>query len=136
MNTLSKKQQMDIVIRFWHKGKSRVLSCYLTSAFLGKTRASDLLQAFKNCIPNKIIKKTIQVSMDGPNVNLNFLRELQDAIKNTNDATHELINIGTCGLHVMHNAFKAGIKIVKWEIVEFLKALFNLLIIINYNYNY
>ena len=44
--------------------------------------------------------------MDGPIVNLKFLEKLQkDRLENEQ---HELINIGSCGLHTIHSAFKAG----------------------------
>ena len=63
--------------------------------------------------------------MDGPNVNLKFLRDLQTKMLLTED-NKRLIDIGTCRLHVLHNAFKNSIKNVQWEIAEFLRALFNL----------
>ena len=44
LNTVCKKQQMDIVIRFWDDKSNQVCSRYLTSAFLGTCRASDLLE--------------------------------------------------------------------------------------------
>ena len=47
-----------------------------------------------------------QVSMDGPIVNLNFLEKLEkDRLENEQ---HELINIGSYGLHTIHEAFKTG----------------------------
>ena len=41
------KEQMDIIARFCDKAKNKVSSRYLTSQFLGHTRAADLLQKFK-----------------------------------------------------------------------------------------
>lgn len=38
----------------------------------------------------------------------------------------KILDLGTCRLHTLHCAFKTGIKITKWEIIEFLRALYNL----------
>lgn len=74
LNSVSNKQQMDIVIRFWNDKLNEVSTRYLTSAFLGKTKAVDLLTAFEVSIPKSIFNKIIQISMDGPNVNLRLLK--------------------------------------------------------------
>ncbi|GBL79221.1 hypothetical protein AVEN_92449-1 [Araneus ventricosus] len=37
-----------------------------------------------------------------------------------------LLNIGSCGLHIMHNAFKAGCIASTWGIVNFLTSLYYL----------
>ncbi|RUS83573.1 hypothetical protein EGW08_008679 [Elysia chlorotica] len=42
------------------------------------------------------------------------------------EQTNNLVNIGTCGLHVLHNAFKDGMKATKWEIQSLLKFAFYL----------
>lgn len=63
--------------------------------------------------------------MDGPNVNFKFLKELQhDLIKDFGNK--RMLDLGSCGLHTLHCAFKTGIKITKWEIVKFLRAMYNL----------
>ena len=118
MNSVSKLQQMDILIRFWDSNKNEVSTRYYTSVFLGHTRACDLLKAFEDNIPKKLLKKIIQISMDGPNVNWKFLKDLQVNLSQYND-DKILIGIGSCSLHVLHNTFKAGMQTVKWQIVVF-----------------
>ena len=51
-------------------------------------------------------QKVMQVSSDGPNVNLAFL-----------------IDLGTCGLHVVHGSMKAGAKASEWELQKLLKSM-------------
>ena len=59
-----------------------------------------------------------QVLMDGPVVNLKFLKKLQkDRLENEQ---HELINIGSCGLHTIHGAFKTGAESTSWNIRKIL----------------
>ena len=63
-----------------------------------------------------------QISMDGPNVNWSFFEKLSRKM----DISHnvKLLNIGSCGIHTMHNAFKDGCKATNWEVREFLSALY------------
>ena len=53
--------------------------------------------------------------MDGPSVNLEFMQEL---IKHREELEIEekMIDIGTCGLHVVHGAFKCGIESTECKI--------------------
>ncbi|GBO07377.1 hypothetical protein AVEN_70625-1 [Araneus ventricosus] len=44
--------------------------------------------------------------MDGPNVNLKVLEMMMEELKN--DLKTSLLNVGTCGLHVTHSAFRGG----------------------------
>ena len=45
--------------------------------------------------------------MDGPNVNLKFYREFVQKRKDEN--FHLLIDIGSCGLHVIHKRLGTGV---------------------------
>ena len=61
--------------------------------------------------------------MDGPNVNWKFYRSIKQDI--VNDYDNDLINIGSCGLHVIHvhNSFKSGAEATHWGISSFLSSL-------------
>ena len=69
-------------------------------------------------------RKLLQVSMDGPSVNLKLLRLLQSERKKD---IQELLDIGTCGLHTIHGAFKTGMEASGWEIKKTLKAAYTIL---------
>ena len=44
--------------------------------------------------------------MDGPSINLQFLQKVQDdRVENEQPALND---IGSCGLHTIHGAFKCG----------------------------
>ena len=66
----------------------------------------------------------IQISMDGPNVNISAHHKLQDKMRN--DYGCELLSIGSCGLHKLHNAFKAFVVATRWDVDEVLSALHKL----------
>ncbi|CAL1672084.1 unnamed protein product [Lasius platythorax] len=72
-----------------------------------------------------MLKKMTQISMDGPNVNFKFLRDLKLDLSSDSE-NKKLLDLGSCGLHTMHCAFKAGINATKWNIIEFLRALHSL----------
>ena len=52
--------------------------------------------------------------MDGPNGNLK-LYETVITERNENEQ-HQLIAIGSCGLHTMHGAFRAGFEKSAWKV--------------------
>lgn len=126
LNKISEKEQMDIYIRYWDDEFNKVLCQYYTSTFLGHTTAEDMLDALVLGLQPLDLKHIMQVSMDGPNVNIKLLRLLKEKLKTSDLNDPIIIDIGTCGLHTLHNAFKAGIKAPKWEIIDFLRAIYNL----------
>ena len=60
--------------------------------------------------------------MDDPSVNWCFYDEV---VKNREEMElHQLTNIGSCGLHIMHGSFKTGIEVTDWNIKPLQKVLF------------
>ena len=80
----------------------------------------NLLQLLK-CL---IQQDFLQVSPDGPNVNLAFLDIINDKRKEIEFS--RLIHIGTCGLHTFHNAFSHGAKASSWKLKELLSAMYKI----------
>ncbi|CAF4919553.1 unnamed protein product, partial [Rotaria socialis] len=66
-----------------------------------------ILGAFRtDCIG---ISKLLMLSRDNPNANKTVEKTINDAMKKVNA---ELLNVGTCNLHVIHNVFNAGMDSV------------------------
>ncbi|TKS66114.1 hypothetical protein D9C73_000170 [Collichthys lucidus] len=61
--------------------------------------------------------------MDGPNVNFRFLELLQSDLKEMYGGA-QLVAVGSCGLHTLHNAFKAGFSM--WQMEKLLRAMHTL----------
>ena len=120
-NDILQKEQMDILVRFWRADK--VVTRYLGSQFLGSTKAEDLLVALKAGIGGLDLKKLIQVGMDGPNVNIKFLKLFVEDRKKIDPDLPKMIDIGTCSLHVVHGALQFGVKKSEWELDQLLKSL-------------
>ena len=72
------------------------------------------------------VENMIQISMDGPNVNWKFFKLISEKI--SLDYGTKLINIGSCGLHVVHNCFKTGSTATDWnpQVSSLLSALYYL----------
>lgn len=62
----------------------------------------------------------MSVSMDGPNVNLKLLELLQSEHSELHGDA-QLIRVGSCGLHTLHNAMKAGF--IPLQIDKLLRAM-------------
>ena len=63
--------------------------------------------------------------MDGPKVNIKFLKELNATREQ--DLNHKLIDIGICSLHCIHGAFKTGEKKSEFGVSTVLKGSYYLL---------
>ena len=101
------------IFRFWW---FTVKIRYYNSQFFGHTTHQDLVKQFNDGMKQLDVNKLIQISLDGPSVNHKFLEEVSK--KRKGDEQHQLINIGTCGLHTIHGAFKTGAKNVKLNIKQ------------------
>lgn len=125
LNKIAQKGQMDIHVRFWCNVKQQVCTRYLNSAFLTKSKAENLLESFKEALHPLSLDKLLQVSMDGPSVNWKFLRLLKSDLE-LGDESPKLLEIGSCGLHVIHGAFQTGHSKAGWEVNRFLRGLYYL----------
>lgn len=84
-----------------------------------------MLDALKQALNGLTLQNILQVSMDCPNVNFKFLRLLkEDIICQPEDKT--ILDTGSCGLHTIHCAFKNGFKATDWQIIQFLRAIYNI----------
>ncbi|KAI8764141.1 Adult enhancer factor 1 [Biomphalaria glabrata] len=59
--------------------------------------------------------------MDGPNVNWKDFDIFQ--AERMQESSVKLLNVGSCGLHIVHNSFKAGHSATSWDIGSWLSAL-------------
>ena len=63
--------------------------------------------------------------VDGPNADWKFI-ESHKRYRSDNEQ-HQLVDIGLCGLHIIHRAFKTGAESSNWELKKVLKGEFTLL---------
>jgi len=101
------KKQLDLLVRYWSLKKGLVVTRYYRTILLGHAQATvvagGILESFTT--DGIDIKKILMLSRDNPNVNKTVERLINDAMKKVDG---ELLNIGPCNLHIVHNGFKVG----------------------------
>ncbi|XP_072564149.1 uncharacterized protein [Paramormyrops kingsleyae] len=120
LNHYLQAKQLDMHVRLWDG--SEVKTKYIGSEFMGHSSAQDIVEKISNLLSETGIKNLVQISMDGPNVNWKVFETLQKQVQN--DVRKSLINIGSCGLHILHNAFRHGCKSAGWEVEHGLSSLY------------
>ena len=82
---------------------------------------------FKICFLKKKKKDwLVYLTYNTTDINLKFLEKLQkDRLENEQ---HELINIGNCGLHTIHDVFKTGTESTSWNIRKTLHDSYQILL--------
>ena len=89
----SVQKEIDLLIWDWDNDTDRVCTPYMGSEFMGRLTADDVLETFQNGISEVGESKLKQVSSDGPNVNLAFLKKYASVREEKELDT--LIDVGT-----------------------------------------
>ena len=77
LNTVIQMGEMDLV-SFWKNVLNKVCTCYLDSTFICYARNQDHFEHFILALDSLDLKKLLQVSMDGRNLNWAFSSELRN----------------------------------------------------------
>lgn len=121
LNSQLQKKQMDVHVRFWDN--DTIHTHFFKSEFMGHAAASDICDRLEPIIEELGYSKLIQLSMDGPNVNWKVFNSLQEQVER-HTAGRTMLQTGSCGLHTLHNAFRAGCVATDWDMEGFLSSLF------------
>ncbi|XP_029845476.2 uncharacterized protein LOC115328421 [Ixodes scapularis] len=111
---------MDVHVRCWDSSH-KVTTRYYNSVFMGHSTAEDVQGKLLSALEPLPLEKILQISMDGPNVNLKFFKNFQVHLQEAYQVL--CVDIGTCGLHTMHNAYRAGIAASRWGLHCLLSSL-------------
>ena len=95
---------------------------YWNSKFLGHATSDDLLKQFDSGLEGIDKNNILQVTFDGPNVNWAFFEKLKK--QRTESELSDLVDIGSCNLHSIHNAFGVGVNATDWDIKKLMKGAF------------
>ena len=106
LNRISQTSQIDILLRYWDNIAKMVEVRFWNSSYLGRATHKDLLEDFNSSVSNLDLSKMIQLLMDRPNINWKFVRTLSK--DRTEKGLSDLIDIGSCPLHVINRAFQTG----------------------------
>ena len=125
LNKKTQTYQVDLLIRYWNEEKIQVEVKYWDSSFMGHCTSHYLKNHFNERISDHNLNKILQVSTDGLIVNLKFHRDVRSNREGLKLPKH--IDIGSCSQHTIHDAFKAGLKSIDWEIKKTFKGCCTLL---------
>ena len=108
--TASVKKQMDVLVRYFSDTDGKVKGKFLKALVFGhafaETIADELWRTLKELgLP---LKNLLSISSGGSNVNkaikANIVTKIQGHFK------RQLVDTGSCQLHVVHNTFRKGIE--------------------------
>ena len=86
---------------------------------MGHADAKQIEQEILKFLDSKGLKhcNLLQCSMDGPSVNIAFLRRLNAQLES--EQCPPLIDLGTCSLHPVHTAFRKGVEGLPFDVEHF-----------------
>ena len=118
------KKQLDMLVRYWSNEKQGVVNRYYKSVMLGhayaKTIRDVILESFAT--DGIDLNKLLMLGRDNPNVNIALENLINTEMKKQGGS---LLQIGSCNIHVVHNAFKNGLTSSKWCIDGFCLDLYS-----------
>nr|XP_037269779.1 uncharacterized protein LOC119161427 [Rhipicephalus microplus] len=121
LNDYLQRKQMDIHVCYWSSMPERLTTRFYTSVFVGHSTAEDLQEKLLGALEDLPLARAVQLSMDGPNVNLKCFRGMQEYLQQNHQV--QCWDLGTCGLHTIHNAYRAGVLASKWGLENLLSSL-------------
>lgn len=74
----------------------------------------------QECVTQLNLRQLLSVGMDGPNVNFKLVDLLQKEHAELYGGA-QVVTVGSCGLHTVHNALKAGFTM--WQLEKLLRAM-------------
>ena len=105
LNNVSTKKQLDVHIISFDENAKEIKRDYIVSEFTGRGDAETVVKAFKSLHGElDYVHNLAQISMNGPNVNWNIADMLKQYRKEEDSSSPVLLELGICGLHVLHGA--------------------------------
>ena len=115
---------MDIVVHYLCE--DRVVTQYFDSQFMGHTTASDLLKSLKCSLSKLNNRKLLRYAWMDQELIGNYYHCCVRTEEKEDADLPKLLNVGSCGLHVVHAAFCTGCQATDWKIEGLLRALWYL----------
>ena len=105
-------------LQFWSKKYDEVVNCYCGGLFVGHGTAEILLENFHEFEKSMNLDPSflLHLSIDGPSVNKSFEDKLLTGL---HDQDIQILNIGSCCLHKVHNAFRNALKQIDCDFDQF-----------------
>ena len=73
LNNETQNCGMDVLVRFFDAKGNKVKTRYLDSHYLGHSSHLDLIRGYNEAVKDLDENKLVQISMEGPHINLKML---------------------------------------------------------------
>ena len=112
-------KELQIRAQYWFSYGNEIQSRYLCTSFMGQATSDDLYRKILSAIEqNQLpLEKLITLGSDGPNVNKSVWNKFNAEKKKLTG--NWMLNIGTCNIHIIHNAFLKGLQVFGEESFDF-----------------
>ena len=115
---------MDVQFLYWNEAAKQVNTRFFDSQFLKHPNAKNLFDCLMSSHKNLLLEWLLQLSMDRPNTNWNVSKLLH---KDRCEKDYpNVIDIGSCSLHVVHDTFKSSIEATNWDLKKVVKAMWKI----------
>ena len=106
------KKQMDLTLRYWSPTHEEVRTTYYTSLFFGYAEGGKVaVKMYEHLVSDGIpVAKLVTLVRDGPNVNKTIFQKMDELIRHDNPEFTGLVDLGSCSIHTIHNAFGKGLE--------------------------
>lgn len=110
------KKQCDAYITYFSRKFSRIVTRFIGSTFSGHCTANNLFEEFNTFCANMSLNKVylLQLGMDGPITNISFHEKLDTELKQCYNGK-KLVNIGSCNVHKVNNAFLKAMSEIEFD---------------------
>ena len=125
LNSYLQNEQMDLQMRFWSEELCKVETKYFESKFLNRANSETICEALVETLKTFDESKMLMLAMDGPSTNWAVVDKLTSH-REQNDMK-SLMDVGSCGLHVIHGAFQVGVESTNWELNKIFQAMWKIL---------
>ena len=107
------KKQYGRYVSCFSKKLCKIVTLYCGTLFVGCCMADGLVDNFFEFVRDLGLDFNLLLALgiDGPNVNKSFKPKLAEELQKRG-ATH-FLDVGTCSIHIVNNAFLEGIKYLK-----------------------
>lgn len=119
------QKELQVAIRYWSNKLGRVLSKHLETFFLGHATGAELSKYLFTALDNSnlLLTNMLFLGSDGPNVNKTVHRIVNEEVLKRRGSG--LLNLGTCNIHIVHNAFLKGLAELGEECSDAAIAIFH-----------
>ncbi|KAL4085366.1 hypothetical protein QTP88_027225 [Uroleucon formosanum] len=113
------KKELQVAVPYWCNTKKEIVVSHLETFFIASATAVKIEEYLMWALDNADLpkEKLLTLGSDRPNVNTKVFRFVNEGIKSSRG--HGLIDIGSCNIHIVHNAFLKGLDNYGLDVSEF-----------------